>query len=284
MFTKITEADLTGKGVIGQPAVPGLSTLEMQQSIEQVVREVAIPAINRLVDELAAAAAAQSVGAVCPESMGGGNTTVQGALEAFALWHQTHAQDTQNPHDVTAEQTGAYSREETDAAINQKIVEIGTGDMAKAVYDPDNDGKVVSALRADALGQAVQIGGALFDGSEDLSLEDIGAMAADVVLPLAQGGTGAVGAEAARQNLALSVCSKIVTTDSRGRFSIAGLLPGNNNPVFAVASVGGGTTAWIKLDDPAANKVSGIACKPDGSAVTSSNIRVNLIYGAEWQA
>lgn len=68
MFTKITDDDLAGKGVIGQPAVPGLSVKEMQESVEQIVREVAIPAINRLIEELADAPAAQSIGAqiLCP--------------------------------------------------------------------------------------------------------------------------------------------------------------------------------------------------------------------------
>ena len=51
-FTRITAADMEGKGVLGQPAVPGLSVTEMQESVEQIVREVAIPAINRLAEEL----------------------------------------------------------------------------------------------------------------------------------------------------------------------------------------------------------------------------------------
>lgn len=33
---------------------------------------------------------------------------------------------------------GTYSKTETDEAINNKVTEIGAGDMAKAVYDPDN--------------------------------------------------------------------------------------------------------------------------------------------------
>ena len=40
-FKQVTEQDLKGKGVIGQPAVPGLSVTEMQKSVEQVVREAA---------------------------------------------------------------------------------------------------------------------------------------------------------------------------------------------------------------------------------------------------
>ena len=51
-FTQITEADLKGKGVIGQPAVPGLSVTEMQKSVEQIAREVIIPKFNALSAEL----------------------------------------------------------------------------------------------------------------------------------------------------------------------------------------------------------------------------------------
>lgn len=49
-----------------------------------------------------------------------------------------HKSDYNNPHKVTAEQTGAYTKEETDKAIDAKIVEIGSGDMSQAVYDPDH--------------------------------------------------------------------------------------------------------------------------------------------------
>ncbi|MBQ6895843.1 MAG: hypothetical protein IJN69_01375 [Oscillospiraceae bacterium] len=41
-----------------------------------------------------------------------------------------------------------YSKAETDAAISQRVVEIGGGDMAKAVYDKDNDGFVDVATHA----------------------------------------------------------------------------------------------------------------------------------------
>lgn len=50
-------------GVIGQDKTPGLSVTEMQESIEAVVRKVAIPAHNALVDELSAETAAESLGA-----------------------------------------------------------------------------------------------------------------------------------------------------------------------------------------------------------------------------
>lgn len=48
-YKKITENDLVGKGVVGQPDTPALSALEMQNKVEEVVRDVVIPAFNGLV-------------------------------------------------------------------------------------------------------------------------------------------------------------------------------------------------------------------------------------------
>ena len=50
-----------------------------------------------------------------------------------------------------------------------------SGDMTKAVYDTNNDGKVNSADAADKLTTARKIGNANFDGSANISLSDIGA-------------------------------------------------------------------------------------------------------------
>lgn len=47
---KITDADLTGKGVQGQPDIPGLTAAEMQAKVEEIVRSVAIPKINEIID------------------------------------------------------------------------------------------------------------------------------------------------------------------------------------------------------------------------------------------
>jgi hypothetical protein len=43
---KIIAEDLEGKGVVGQPDTPGLDRKEMQEKIEEISREVIIPAIN----------------------------------------------------------------------------------------------------------------------------------------------------------------------------------------------------------------------------------------------
>lgn len=151
-FTRITEDDLQGKGVIGQPEVPGLSALEMQQSVEQIVREVAIPGINRLAEELEAATGAAGIGMERPAGMPEEVPAhVQGITAA-------HIENRENPHGVTAAQVGAYTRQETDAAIDNKVVEIGAGDMARAVYAANGEpGVVDAAVHARAADDGVKL-------------------------------------------------------------------------------------------------------------------------------
>lgn len=118
-FQKITDEDLLNKGVIGLPDTPGLSTSEMQAKFEQIAREVLVPKFNQLVDELLGPSAASQIGAK------GKNRTVQG-----------HIDNLENPHNVTAEQVGAYTKDQTEKAISDRISQIGSADMTQAVYDP----------------------------------------------------------------------------------------------------------------------------------------------------
>lgn len=96
---------------------------------------------NQLIDDLQDVTAAGSLGATVPEGLPENTPqTVQGVLDAVqggasaALAQHTARAD--NPHGVTAAQAGAYTKEETDAAIAQRVVEIGAADMTQAVYDP----------------------------------------------------------------------------------------------------------------------------------------------------
>lgn len=118
-FTKITDGDLKDKGVMGLPDTPGLSTSEMQAKFEQTAREVIIPMFNQLVDELLGPSAASQIGTK------GKNRTVQG-----------HIDNLENPHNVTAEQVGAYTKDQTEKAISDRISQIGSADMTQATYDP----------------------------------------------------------------------------------------------------------------------------------------------------
>ena len=81
--------------VVGQPDVPGLSTREMQESVEYMPRNLLLPKLNEV------------VGAV----------------------------------------NQCYTKAEADKAIAEKVTEIGAGDMAQAVYDPNGEGLNFTDLR-----------------------------------------------------------------------------------------------------------------------------------------
>lgn len=99
-----------------------------------------------------------------------------------------HIRSTANPHMVTAAQTGAYTSAQTDAAIDAKVVEIGAGDMAQAVYDPTGHEEDVFAY-ADGLASALAEDIATAQGVADDALEDAATAQekADDALPLAGG-------------------------------------------------------------------------------------------------
>ena len=228
-FKKITDADLQGKGNVGKPDTPGYSTAEMQRVMDEIPREVIIPALNALIDELNGNTAAGSSGAQVPATLPDGTaSTVQGVLNALAKQADDHIKNKDNPHDVsakqvtaeipeelpadtarhvqailnalaaytrehmqdkdnphnvtasqarasippglpgdtdkttqsvidaimqfakshtervdnphsvTANQVGAYTKSQTDAAIDRKVTDIGSGDMSQAVYDPEH--------------------------------------------------------------------------------------------------------------------------------------------------
>lgn len=49
---KITETDLAGKGNLGRPDIPGVSTTEMQRILDELSREIIVPAFNELSREV----------------------------------------------------------------------------------------------------------------------------------------------------------------------------------------------------------------------------------------
>lgn len=120
-FKQVTEQDLKGKGVIGQPAVPGLSVTEMQKSVEQVVREAAIPAHNQLCEQLEAEAAAADIGAAVPGSGDMPPETpkkLQSVLEAMLAWAKEKL-------GFKADKADTYTKQETEEKISEGISETG---------------------------------------------------------------------------------------------------------------------------------------------------------------
>ena len=139
-FRKITEGDMLGKGNVGRPDTPGVSTAEMQRIMDELPREVLAPAFNELAGQLEAETAAADIGAAAPEGVTAAPAGKrQAVLNGLRDLVKAHTDRADNPHGVTAAQAGAYSKAETDAAISAKVVELGAGDMAKSIYDPGNE-------------------------------------------------------------------------------------------------------------------------------------------------
>lgn len=152
-FKKITDADVKGKGNVGQPDTPGVSTAEMQRIMDEIPREVIIPAFNALIDALADKTSAAALGITAPDGITG--STVQEVVNALLTYVNAHKSNEENPHAVTAEQVDAYTKKQTDDAINQKVTEIGSGDMAQAVYDPTGQKRDIFAAAEAAKNDAI---------------------------------------------------------------------------------------------------------------------------------
>lgn len=83
-FTRIEQADLLNKGVIGLPDTPGLSTAAMQAKMEETARDVIIPKHNALLDELEDTTSASSLGASAPTGRPLLSPTVQGVMDKLS--------------------------------------------------------------------------------------------------------------------------------------------------------------------------------------------------------
>lgn len=82
-FKKITDEDRSGKGNVGQPDTPGLTTAEMQEVMDSLPN-LAIDKFNELVDALNATTAAVNMGATVPDGITA-QPNVQSILNAMVL-------------------------------------------------------------------------------------------------------------------------------------------------------------------------------------------------------
>lgn len=194
-FKRITENDMLGKGNVGKPDTPGVSTSEMQRIMDELPREVIAPAFNELSGQLEADTASADIGANAPDGITpdpapaeNSPAKLQSVLQGIVNKITDHIAD-QVKHVTSEERTSwnnasndrhthnnksildgitsslvgnwnaafahvsdavrhitenertnwndKYTKSETDKAINERVVEIGSSDMTKAVYDPE---------------------------------------------------------------------------------------------------------------------------------------------------
>ena len=151
IFPTITQQELESVGVVGLPDTPSMTARAMQEKFEETARSLLAPKFNALAAQLEGPGGA-AVGAAVPEGLPSGTpATVQGVLNGLNEARKAHTARQDNPHAVTAQQTGAYTRQETEQAIDRRVLEIGAGDMARAEYDPNGRRQDVYAY-ADGVG------------------------------------------------------------------------------------------------------------------------------------
>lgn len=142
----ISEQELGSVGVELLDDQPELQPDAMKEKFEETAKQLLAPKFNELVEQLEAETAAESLGAAVPEGLSEKTAkTVQAVLAALMAYIQAHEARKDNPHTVTAAQAGAYTKEETDSAIDAKVEQIGAGDMAKATYDPNGKAQDIFA-------------------------------------------------------------------------------------------------------------------------------------------
>ena len=165
-FTKITNSDLTNKGVIGLPDVPGLSTANMQNKLEETARDVIIPKHNGLIDELEASTAASSIGATAPTGLTG--TNVQSLINDLNLKKEDNA--------------GSLPTAETAGATDTLPIRKSTTSYKITFSD------LVDSIK-DAIGNATTSLAGLFSAEDKTKLDGIEANANDYTLPAATAST-----------------------------------------------------------------------------------------------
>lgn len=82
-FTKVTDTDRQGKGNVGQPDTPLLTTTEMQEQMDSLAN-LAIDKLNEHIDELAGTTAANSIGCQVPTGINA-NPNIGAIIQAIAL-------------------------------------------------------------------------------------------------------------------------------------------------------------------------------------------------------
>lgn len=184
-FTKIEPADLVGRGVVGLPDTPNLTTTAMQEKFDELALQVIIPKINNLIAELESKTASANIGVEIPApiALELEDVTIQTILETISHLHDNKSMLDKLAEDesgkplydgkllsgdafasitvggqlVTATNTDnltfiAGDNVVIDVDPTEKTVKFtalggggGAGDMYTAVYDKDKDGIVDNA-------------------------------------------------------------------------------------------------------------------------------------------
>lgn len=157
-FTKITEEDLNDIGVIGLPDTPNLSTADMQKKFEQTAREVIIPKLNDVIEELNGTGVADSSKVTNPVTQS--EETIQATFQSIKEYTdesvsserktasdelKVHTDNKENPHEVTAEQVNAYTKQVVDNKLSDKVDKVEGKGLSTNDYDNSEKEKLADA-------------------------------------------------------------------------------------------------------------------------------------------
>jgi len=176
-FSKITDADRLNKGVTGLSDTPNLETSEMQRKFDELAN-LSIDRFNNHIDEISANTGAANIGAAVPDGFTADNT-VQSVLHAIARGTSdntaiSHTHTNKSVLDlitaavkagydhvstvfgritsVTQSVTDSTQAVPTGHAVVNYVSRMGGGDMQKATYDINENGKVDVAEDAEKFG------------------------------------------------------------------------------------------------------------------------------------
>lgn len=135
-LNRIEAADIEGKGNVGMPDTPGLSTEEMQRKLDELSLDVIIPKFNALVASLLAETGASDIGAE--------DGTIQEALNALERGKADKSEVLRKGSEEAYTPVGLYDPA-TKKYVDETLVATGAGDMQKSVYDTNGDGVVDNA-------------------------------------------------------------------------------------------------------------------------------------------
>lgn len=155
-FTKITPADTTGKGVIGLPDTPELSSTDMQEKFDELVLDVIVPKFNNLVDEITdafveeggdIADVAQALTDEVARAQGAEGdlsdaiTTLDGAVMKKATYDSDNDGVVDNSELLNGHADSYFATAQSVSDLTTTV----NGKMTRSTYDADNDGVVDNA-------------------------------------------------------------------------------------------------------------------------------------------
>lgn len=182
-FTKIEPGDLTGKGVVGLPDTPNMSTTDIQEKFDEIALDVIVPKFNALSDELDEAGIDD---AVQSEDITNLRLNADNAIEISADGGQTWSGTASSGHRIMDGSGTIYDQEpKMQFSNNVTIQDDSINKITKILIQPGDKGD-----KGDAA--TIQIGEV--ESGEEASVENVGSRTDaifDFVLPKGDAGSAA---------------------------------------------------------------------------------------------